>query len=84
MHTLSDLERDWVATGELVGVSEAESLLEAPSGSRPRMYAYLDRGEYAGQRVALRSQENLRRYYDDIQFIWVSGTRTIYDMIKEA
>lgn len=84
MHTLSDTERDWVATGELVDIREAESLLEAPSGSRPRMYAYLDRGEYAGQRVALRSQENLRQYYDDIQFIWVSGTRTIYDMIKEA
>lgn len=84
MYTLSDLERDRVATGELVGVREAESLLEAPSGSRPRMYAYLDRGEYAGQSVALRSQENLRRHYDDIQFIWLSNNQNVLDIIRKV
>lgn len=84
MHTLSDLERDRVATGELVGVREAESLLEAPSGSRPRMYAYLDRGEYAGQSVALRSQENLRRHYDDIQFIWLSNNQSVLDIVRKV
>ena len=67
----------------LVDVHTVERALNAPSGSRPRIYAYLERGDFAGQIVALRSLYDLERYETFIGFAWTS-TATIADIIGRA
>jgi hypothetical protein len=57
--------------------------LNAPSGSRPRIYAYIERGEYAGQIVALRSLHNLEQHETNIGFAWTSDN-TLADIIGRA
>lgn len=67
----------------LVDAHTVARALNAPSGSRPRIYAYLERGEFAGQIVALRSLENLERHDGNIGFAWTSAN-TIADIIRKA
>ena len=82
MVTQNDVERDkLVSGGHVLGVHEALTLLGAPSGSRPRIYAYLSHGDYAGQTVALRSRQNLDAHVGNIQFIWLAENRTIRDIV---
>ena len=61
-------------------VREALSL---SSGERPRVYAYLERGESAGQCVRLNSVHYLDKYGDDIGFTWMP-TRTFADIVRRA
>lgn len=51
---------------------------------RPRIYAYLSSGEYAGQTITLRSVANLDKYAPGAQSIWLSGTMTVYDLIRRT
>lgn len=57
--------------------------MQAPSGHRPRVYAYVERGEFAGQIVAIRSRQNLDQYHGDMGFLWRSGS-TLADHIRPA
>ena len=57
--------------------------LNAPSGSRPRIYAYLERGESAGQIVSLKSLYDLERYEGLLGFAWTSAN-TIADIVSRA
>ena len=72
-----------VGSGDLIGPETARRLLDAPSGSRPRIYGYLRSGESAGQVVALRSEFYLGRHERDLQAIWLSNT-TLADLIQKA
>ena len=83
MTRLTEEEKKKLVTGTEVTTTEAYSLLEAPSGSRPRIYGYLHQGPAAGQIVALKSNHYLEKYKDDLDLVWVSGTQTIYDLIKQ-
>lgn len=60
----------------------ARALNTAPE-YRPRIYAYLERGEFAGQIVRLHSLENLERHDGNIGFAWTSAN-TIADIIRKA
>lgn len=82
---LSDTEREKVPNGNFgfVDVHTVARALNAPSGSRPRIYAYLERGESAGQIIALRSLYDLERYETLIGFAWTSAN-TIADIIRPA
>ena len=57
--------------------------LSAPSGSRPRIYAYVERGHYAGQIAMLTSVTTYESFGDDLGFAWVSGT-TMADLVSQA
>lgn len=57
--------------------------LNAPSGSRPRIYAYLERGESGGQIVSLKSLYDLERYEGLLGFAWTSAN-TIADIVSPA
>ena len=57
--------------------------LNAPSGHHPRIYAYLERGDFAGQIVSLRSLYDLERFDGLIGFAWTSAN-TIADLIAPA
>ena len=67
----------------MVDVHTVARALNAPSGSRPRIFAYLERGKCGGQIVALRSLYDLERFDGLLGFAWTSGN-TIADMIREA
>lgn len=57
--------------------------LNASPESRPRIYAYLERGEFAGQIVRLHSLEKLEQHEGNIGFAWTSAN-TIADIIHKA
>ena len=42
-------------------------------GVNPRTYAYLWRGEYAGQIISVMSPERADQFAGDAQFFWTSG-----------
>ena len=65
----------------LIDAHTTERALNAPSGSRPRIYAYLERGESAGQIVKLASLYYLEKYDGDIGFAWTSEN-TLADLIE--
>jgi len=67
----------------MIDVHTVARALNAPSGSRPRIYAYLERGECGGQIVALRSLYDLERFDGLLGFAWTSGN-TIANIIREA
>ena len=67
----------------LIDVHTTERALNAPSGSRPRIYAYLERGEYAGQIVKLSSLYYLEKYEGDIGFAWTSAN-SLEDLTQPA
>ena len=67
----------------LIDVHTTERALNAPSGSCPRIYAYLERGESAGQIVKLASLYYLEKYEGDIGFAWTSDN-TLADLIQPA
>jgi hypothetical protein len=66
-----------------VDVHTVARALNAPSGSRPRIYAYLERGDSAGQIVRLNSLHYLEQYDGLIGFAWTSSN-TIADIISRA
>lgn len=66
-----------------VDVHTVARALNAPSGSRPRIYAYIERGEFAGQIVSLKSLYDLERFDGLIGFAWTSEN-TIADIIRKA
>lgn len=68
---------------QFLNVEEATELLSALSGQRPRLYGYLERGESAGQIVALRSQYNLDDHRDNLGMVWISFNG-IADFIHKA
>lgn len=63
--------------------AQAFDALGAPSGSRPRIYGYLERGESAGQIVKLASQYYLEMHGPNLGFAWVSDS-TIADFIRAS
>lgn len=63
--------------------AEARELLGAPSGQRPRIYAEIVSGVYAGQRVAVRSVSRLEEYAGNFGGLWVSDS-TIADIVGRA
>ena len=67
----------------MIDVHTAARALNAPSGNRPRIYAYLERGECAGQIVSLKSVYDLERFDGLLGFAWTSGN-AIADIIKPA
>ena len=67
----------------LIDAHTTERALNALSGSRSRIYAYLERGESAGQIVKLASLYYLGKYDGDIGFAWTSDN-TIADLIQPA
>jgi len=67
----------------LVDVHTVAQALNAPSGSRPRIFAYLERGESAGQIVRLNSLHHLERFDGLLGFAWTSSN-TIADIIGKA
>lgn len=81
--TVEQASRVPVGECALVDVHTVARALNAPSGSRPRIYAYLERGESAGQIVALRSLHYLEQYDGLLGFAWTSSN-TITDMIRKA
>lgn len=72
-----------VGNGGIVDVHTVARALNAPSGSRPRIYAYLERGESAGQSVKLASLYHLEQYETLIGFAWTS-TIAIADLVRPA
>lgn len=67
----------------MIDVHTAARALNAPSGSRPRIYAYLERGESAGQIISLKSLYDLERYDGLLGFAWTSAN-TVADIIRPA
>lgn len=67
----------------MIDVHTTARALNAPSGSRPRIYAYLERGESAGQIVRLNSLYDLERYEGLLGFAWTSAN-TIADIVSQA
>lgn len=63
--------------------NETSAACDLPSGTRPRMYGYAERGTYAGQIVAIRSHYDLERNGDTLGAVWVSGT-TLADLVRQA
>lgn len=64
--------------------AELEKALSLPSGSRPRIYGYLEPTEdRGGEIVAIRSQYYLDEYAGRLSFAWLSGT-TIADLVRAA
>lgn len=82
---LSDADVAKVPAGKfgMIDVHTTARALNAPSGSRPRIYAYLERGEFAGQIVRLNSLYNLEQHDGNIGFAWTSAN-TIADIIHKA
>lgn len=72
-----------VGNGGIIDVHTVARALNAPSVHRPRIYAYLERGESAGQIVKLPSLSYLEKYETLIGFAWTS-TASIYDLIRQA
>lgn len=66
-----------------IDVHTAARALNTAPQYRPRIYAYIERGECAGQIVALRSLYDLERFEGLLGFAWTSGN-TIADLISEA
>lgn len=63
-------------------IEQARELLDAPSGSRPRIYGVIGGGdECSGQIVKIGSIEYLERFQYDR--VWLSGT-TVADLIRKA
>jgi len=85
METLSSNEIEKVIgpRSALVALSDARIALGVASGDRPRVYAYLSRGESAGQIVKLSSAHYVDKYADFIEFAWVSGA-TVADLVGPA
>ena len=86
MHTeLSWYEMSKVPAGRhsFISHNDAMAALSAPSGSRPRIYAYAERGQYAGQIVKLTSVTTYESFGDDLGFAWVSDA-TLLDFIHQA
>lgn len=72
-----------IGKGVKVTPSEVAEYMDLPSGSRPRVYAYLCQGDYAGQTVKITSQFRLDQYLPDAQFFWLSHT-TFANLAKPA
>lgn len=66
-----------------ITVEKARELLGLPSGLRPRIYADIVSGVYAGQRVAIRSLSNLDSHAGTIGGLAISVT-SISDIVKGA
>lgn len=61
---------------------ELEEAMSLESGSRPRVYGYLE-GEPHGCIVSIKSQYHVDKYRGELSFAWMSGT-TIADLISRA
>ena len=84
---LSHYEMSKIPAGEHTFISwnDAIELLSAPSGQRPRVYAYIERGASAGQitRLASIAQANDKR--ETLGFIWVPAREmSIADLVGRA
>ena len=84
---LSHYEMSKIPAGEHIIISwnDAIELLSAPSGQRPRVYAYVERGASAGQitRLASIAQANDKR--ETLGFVWVPAREMlITDLVGRA
>lgn len=66
---------------EFISWNDCGTLMDLPSGSRPRVYGYAERGTYAGQIIAIRSRANMDDYGPALGFVWLSRT-TMADIIS--
>lgn len=67
----------------MVDAHTVERALNTTPENRPRIYAYLERGESGGQIIRLKSLFDMERFEGLIGFAWTSET-TIADMIGRA
>lgn len=67
----------------MVDVHTVARALNTSPAYRPRIYAYLERGESAGQIVRLASLYNLEQHEGNIGFAWTSAN-TLADIIRPA
>lgn len=83
MTTMSEEDQAKIPRGKhsFIDYNTTQLLLDTHPAARPRIYAYLERGESAGQIVKLTSDHYLDLYIQDIGFAWLSGN-TIADIIK--
>lgn len=72
-----------IGNGGIVDVHTVARALNTESVRRPRIYAYLERGESAGQIVKPPSLYYLEKYETLIGFAW-TPTTTIYDLVRPA
>lgn len=80
----ADLDKAAGTHAEIIPVEQARELLDAyPSGSRPRIYGYLARGECAGQLVKIHSTYYLDKHGTDLQAVWLSHT-TLADLVSKT
>lgn len=77
----SDLAKVMGPKGTQIGPETVRAQMDHPSGSRPRIYAYLQSGDGAGQTVKITSHEQMNKYEKDIQAYWASGT-TVEDLVQ--
>ena len=86
MHTAlswEDMAKVPAGRHSFISHNDVMAALSAPSGSRPRIYAYAERGQYAGQIVKLTSVTTYESFGDDLGFAWVSDA-TLLDFIRQA
>lgn len=67
----------------MIDVHTAARALNAAAAHRPRIYAYLERGECAGQIVSLKSLYDLERFEGLLGFAWTSAN-TLADLVSPA
>lgn len=86
-HDLTPEDMAKVPAGPFTMLTYPEMIeaLSAPSGERPRVYAYLipEGDQRYGQLARLSSLHYVERYADRLAFAWVSGT-TVADMVGRA
>lgn len=67
----------------MIDVHTTARALNTSPENRPRIYAYIERGEFAGQIVRLHSLDKLEQHEGNIGFAWTSAN-TIADIIHKA
>ena len=67
----------------MIDVHTASRALNTESSFRPRIYAYLERGESANQIVSIKSIYDLERYEGLIGFAWTSSN-VVADLIGRS
>lgn len=68
---------------EFISWNDCGALMDLPSGTRPRVYGYAERGTYAGQIIAIRSRHDMDTHGPALGFIWLSRT-TLADLVRPA
>lgn len=66
----------------MIDAHTTERALNTTPGNRPRIYAYIERGDFAGQIVALRSLDNFEQHDGTIGFAWTSAN-TLESIISQ-